>query len=265
MRNSNLKVWISALSLGLCIFATYYFLVVLKTAIIYTHLFYIPIVITCAWWGRKGILLASIIVTSLLVTNFYLAPNISLIDNLARSTILISVSILTSVIFISRKKTEEKLSSLKMYNEKVVNSVGDALLVIDPKTFQIISANDAALKQLNLTKNDLIGKTCHEVTHHRSTPCETPNDVCPIHEMLTTGIPVTVEHQHFNKENRRIDVEVSVHPIKDNEGKIIQAVHIDRDITSRKDQERAEKPELTKFTVLLMALAICCLSWIKIV
>jgi PAS domain S-box-containing protein len=241
MRNSNLKVWISALSLGLCIFATYYFLVVLKTAIIYTHLFYIPIVITCAWWGRKGILLASIIVTSLLVTNFYLAPNISLIDNLARSTILISVSILTSVIFISRKKTEEKLSSLKMYNEKVVNSVGDALLVIDPKTFQIISANDAALKQLKLSKNDLIGKTCHDTTHHRSTPCETPNDVCPIQEMLTTGKPVMVEHQHFGKENRRIDVEVSVHPIKDKDGKIIQAVHIDRDITSRKDQERAEK------------------------
>jgi PAS domain S-box-containing protein len=241
MRNQGLKLVISALSLGLCIFAAYYFLVILKTAIIYTHLFYIPIVITCAWWGRKGILLASSIVTSLLVTNFYLAPNISLIDNLARSTILLAVSILTSAIFVSRKKTEEKLGVLKTFNEKIVNSIDDALLVIDPNNFRILSANDVAIKQLKLNKNDLIGKTCHEVTHHRSTPCETPNDVCPIHEMLNTGKAVIVEHQHFDKENRRIDVEVSVHPIKDKDGKIIQAIHIDRDITSRKDQERAEK------------------------
>jgi PAS domain S-box-containing protein len=246
MRNQRLKVVISALSLGLCIFAAYYFLVVLKTAIIYTHLFYIPIVIACAWWGRKGILLASIIVTSLLITNFYLATNISLIDNLARSTILLSVSILTSAIFVSKKKTEEKLCFLKTSNEKVVNSVADCLLVIDPNNFQIISANDAALKQLKLSKNDLIGKTCHEATHHRLTPCETPNDVCPIQEMLTTGKSVMVDHQHFDQENRRIDVEVSVHPIKDKDGKIIQAVHIDRDITSRKDQERAEKTRTDK-------------------
>ena len=127
----------------------------------------------CAWWGRKGILLASIIVTSLLVTNFYLATNISLIDNLARSTVLLSVSILTSAIFVSKKKTEEKLDVLKTFNEKVVNSVGDALIVIDPNNFQIISANDAALKQLKLSKNDLIGKTCHEATHHRSTTLRT--------------------------------------------------------------------------------------------
>jgi PAS domain S-box-containing protein len=241
IRNQRLRVAISGLSLILCIFITYYFLIVLKTSTIYTQFFYIPTVIACAWWGRKGILLAFSIVTSLLVTNFYLAPNISLIDNLARSTILLSVSILTSAIFVSRKKTEEKLTILKMFNEKIVNSFGDALLVIDPNNFQIISANDVALKQLKLSKNDLIGKTCHEATHHRSAPCEPPYDVCPIHEMLTTGKVATVEHQHFDKENSRIDVEVSVHPIKDKDGKIIQAIHIDRDITSRKDQERAEK------------------------
>ena len=136
---------------------------------------------------------------------------------------------------------EEKLTSIEMFNEKVINSIGDAILVIDPNNFQIISANDAALKQIKISKNELIGKTCHEATHHSLTPCDSPNDVCPINEMMNSGISVTVEHQHFDKENHRIDVEVSVHPIKDNEGKIIQAVHINREITNRKDQERTEK------------------------
>jgi hypothetical protein len=45
-----------------------------------------------------------------------------------------------------------------MFNARVVDSVGDALLVIDPKNYQIISANETAYKQLNFGKDDLIGK-----------------------------------------------------------------------------------------------------------
>jgi PAS domain S-box-containing protein len=119
--------------------------------------------------------------------------------------------------------------------------VGDAILVIDPNNYQILSANNAASKQLKLKKEHLIGKKCYEVTHRNLAPCEPPNDVCPIKEMLITGKSTTVEHQHFDQENLRIDVEVSVHPVKDNHGKIIQIVHIYRDITSRKNLERAEK------------------------
>jgi hypothetical protein len=82
------------------------------------------------------------------IHGFFFAPNISLIDNFARSAILFSVSILTSLIFVSKK----------MFNARVVDSVGDALLVIDPKNYQIISANETAYKQLNFGKDDLIGK-----------------------------------------------------------------------------------------------------------
>ena len=212
--NLRLKIAISAASLLLCMFATYYFLIVLKEGTVYTHFFYIPIVLTSAWWGRKGLIFASSMIAFLLLMNFFFAPNISFIDNFARATILFSVSILTSTIFVFRKRTEAKLGFLKEFNERVVNAVGDALLVIDPSNYRIISANEAAFKQLRLSKDELIGKTCYEATHHRTTPCTPPYDVCPIQEMLTTGNPVMVEHQHFDQENRKIDIEVSVHPVK---------------------------------------------------
>jgi PAS domain S-box-containing protein len=136
---------------------------------------------------------------------------------------------------------EEKFGLLKISNERIFDSVGDAILVIDPYTYHILSANEAASKQLKLSKEALVGKTCYEVTHHNLTPCEPPYDICPIKEMLVTGKSTIVEHQHFDNENRRIDVEVSVHPVKDNNKKIIQAVHIDRNITSRKELEREAK------------------------
>jgi PAS domain S-box-containing protein len=125
--------------------------------------------------------------------------------------------------------------------DKILNSVGDAIMVIDPRTNKIIRANEAASKRLKLEKKNIIGKTCYEVTHHRSNICTSPNDVCPVQEMLMTQKPVLVEHQYFDAESHRIDVEVSVHPIKDRNGKIIQIVHIERDITERKNQEREEK------------------------
>ena len=59
--------------------------------------------------------------------------------------------------------------------------------------------------------------------------------------MLKTQSSVVVEHQHFDQENRIIDIEFSVHPVKDKDGKIIQIVHINRDVTKRKEQERQEK------------------------
>ena len=148
---------------------------------------------------------------------------------------------LQAAILAQRKKTQQDLGFQKNLNERVLNSVSDAILVIDLKDFRIISANAAAFEQLKLDKEELIGKTCYQAIHHRSSPCAAPNDVCPIQEMLKTQRSVVVEHQHFDQENRRVDVEVSVHPVKDKDGKIVQAVQIERDITNRKEQERAEK------------------------
>jgi PAS domain S-box-containing protein len=129
----------------------------------------------------------------------------------------------------------------EMYNSQIIDSINDVILIIDPANYQILDANKAALKLLKLDKENIVNKTCYEATHHRSKPCTPPNDTCPMLEMLKTQNSVLVEHQHYDFENRRIDVEVSVHPIKDKDEKIIQVLHIGREITERKEQERAEK------------------------
>ena len=47
-----------------------------------------------------------------------------------------------------------------------------------------------------------------------------------------------VEHVHVNEQGRKIEVEVSVAPIRDKDGRIVRAVHSSRDITVRKAAER---------------------------
>lgn len=139
-----------------------------------------------------------------------------------------------------RKKAEDNLKFSKEFSESVINSVDEVLLVIDVNNFSIVDANVAALKQTGCSKAELTEKTCYAMTHHKPVSCQPPNDICPVHEMLQTGKPVKVEHKHFDKNNNELLVEVSVYPIRNGQGKIIQAAHISRDITQTKNARITE-------------------------
>jgi PAS domain S-box-containing protein len=135
-----------------------------------------------------------------------------------------------------RKQTENELVQLKEFHERVVNGIADAISVINIKDFRIAGVNEAFLGICGLKEEEVIGKTCYEITHHRDSPCLAPDDPCPIGDLLETGKSTTLEHVHFDKENRKTSVEVSAHPIYEN-GKIKQIVHIAKDITERKKTE----------------------------
>jgi PAS domain S-box-containing protein len=136
---------------------------------------------------------------------------------------------------VKQKKSEEKLKILKTFDERIINSLDGSLLIIDPDDYRVIDVNNTAIGQLKLEKEDIIGKTCYELTHHRSTPCQPPNDICPIQEVLKTGKVVTVEHVHFDKNNKRF-VEVSACFVRNSEDKKV-IIHVARDITERKQVE----------------------------
>ena len=114
---------------------------------------------------------------------------------------------------------------MKNFNENIVESISEALLVIDPKDYRIIAANSAASKDLNLRKEDIIGKTCYEVTHNRQTPCEAPHN-CPLKDVMATGKVAAANHVHFDKDQNRIDVEISAYPFLENDGEITKIVHV---------------------------------------
>ncbi len=145
-----------------------------------------------------------------------------------------------------RKNAEEHLNNLKEFDERILDSLGDALLIIDPENFSILNANKISYEQLKCERKDLIGRTCYEATHSRSSPCEAPNDICPIREMVKTGKQVTVEHTHFNSQQNEVIVEISAFPVKNDQGKTV-IIHIARDVTQKKLMERELKENEVKF------------------
>ena len=123
------------------------------------------------------------------------------------------------------------------FSQTVLNSMSDPISIIDVNTHQIVGINSAFLREFGFQEEEVMGKTCHEVTHRRSEPCKPPHDICPLAETISTGGHASVEHVHFDHNGKKAHFEVITSPIKNEEGKVIQAVRITRDITERKKAE----------------------------
>ena len=137
------------------------------------------------------------------------------------------------------KRVAEALKRSDAFSKTVLNSINEAVCLIDVHDFRIVGVNNAYLEQVALKEEEVIGKTCYEVTHHRSKPCAAPDDICPLLDTVATGEQSVAEHVHYGADGEKMCVEVSTSPVKDENGKVTQVVHVSRDITERKQKEEA--------------------------
>ncbi len=141
-----------------------------------------------------------------------------------------------------RKIIEEELRRSKQVSETILNAMTVAISLIDTSDFKIVNVNQSFLDQIRSEhKEEVIGKTCYETTHHRSTPCTPPQDPCPLLETYKTGRLSVAQHVHHLRDGGKVHVEITTFPIKDQNGAIKQVVHVAQDITQRKQAEEELK------------------------
>jgi PAS domain S-box-containing protein len=150
-----------------------------------------------------------------------------------------------------RKRAEDLLNKSKEFAETVLGSMKDAISIIDVNNFRITDANSVFLKNYGMKKEEVIGKSCHEITHKRTQPCIPPDDICPLMDTLKSGEYSATEHVHHLKDGEIRYVEVSTSPIMDENGRMTKVIHITHDITDRKLAEVKIKASLEEKEVLL--------------
>ena len=135
------------------------------------------------------------------------------------------------------KQIGEELSHSNEVNEIILDSMSDAVSLINTDDYSIIGVNKAFLGQYGLSKKDILGKPCYLVTHNREEPCCPPNDICPLIETVRERRTAHAEHIHFLPDGSKTFAEITTSPIIDAKGRVKQVVHIARNINARKQAE----------------------------
>ncbi|HOI75588.1 MAG TPA: hypothetical protein PLO63_15690 [Syntrophales bacterium] len=70
---------------------TYYYHAMMGSNVIFTHLFYIPVVLAGIWWKRKGILLAVVLGVFLILSHLVFLGGIPITDDFVRAVMFIVI------------------------------------------------------------------------------------------------------------------------------------------------------------------------------
>jgi PAS domain S-box-containing protein len=141
--------------------------------------------------------------------------------------------------------TRRSLRQTKTFLERVINSIQEEILVIDT-SFKILDANDAALKAAGLSKEQVVGKYCYQISHHSETPCDSKDHPCPMQAVLRTGNYSQATHTHYNSEGEVRYYDLVHYPLKDENGNVAQVIEIARDISHELERRVASQAKELK-------------------
>ena len=138
-----------------------------------------------------------------------------------------------------RKSLENQLHSTQAFSEKIINSITDNLIVIEPKTHTIVQANDAFHSRIGLQPPAAVGMRCHEVMLDRPTPCPESGIACLMEETMRTKRPAMSDRLYPNAAGEERLLEVATYPLLDSQGEISSIIRLERDVTEKREMEEA--------------------------
>ena len=138
-----------------------------------------------------------------------------------------------------RKSLEDRLQSSQEFNEKIINSITDALIVVDPRTHTIVQANDAFHSRVGLEPPTAVGMRCHDIMRDRPTPCVESGIPCPMEETIRAKLPALMNKIYSDAEGVERMLEVATYPILNAQGEISSIIRLERDVTEKREMEEA--------------------------
>jgi len=121
------KITLVGALVAACMFITLWFHFVSDVGYIFPNLYYVPIILACLWWGRKGIILAAFLAAFILISSA-VSPGVEpLWDDLVRAAIFILIAVVIGELSARRKeligtledKVRKRTEELQARNEEL--------------------------------------------------------------------------------------------------------------------------------------------------
>ncbi|MDD5773891.1 MAG: PAS domain-containing sensor histidine kinase [bacterium] len=246
--------------LAVAVVLTYYFHFILKTHIIFTHFFYIPIILSALFWKRKGLSVAVFLAAILTLSNYF-ATNKITIDDALRAVMFIAISVVVVILSekISRREEElqkardgleirvkertakiaESAEQLRESEERykvLIENIDLGVCLID-KDFKLIMENSRFCEMFSLNRDKIKGKHCFEAYNKRDSVC--PD--CPNIKALASKKAVKEETERICADGTHLPVNISTYPVYDLNNDVKYFIKVIEDISELKKIEQAKR------------------------
>lgn len=140
---------------------------------------------------------------------------------------------------VQRKEAQEAVRRISDQRDLILSSAEEGIFGLDTHG-HLTFANPAAARMVGRDATEMLGRSHHEMVHHtKPDGSNYPKEECPIYAVLRDGgASRGAEEVFWRKDGTSFPIEYLSSPILD-QGKLVGAVVIFRDITERKEAERA--------------------------
>ncbi|HHA19324.1 MAG TPA: PAS domain S-box protein, partial [Methylophaga sp.] len=233
----NYKIIIMTVLLASAIILTYYFHAAVGIGTVFTHLFYIPIILASLWWKKKGVLVAVFLAIMLILSYHFLREDTLALNDYLRSLIFVIIAFIVALLSSQIAKMEKLLRQNGKWLSTTLKSIGDAVIAADMKG-HVTFLNPVAENLTGWKHEDAIGKPVNKIFNiiNEETGKLAEN---PVEKVLREGIIVGLANHTalIAKDGTKYSIDDSGAPIIDDKGNIVGVVLVFHDITERKKAE----------------------------
>ncbi len=128
----------------------------------------------------------------------------------------------------------------KKQTQVILDSLPYRIMVIN-LDFIVETVNQTFLKEFDFTRDDILGKRCYEARYGLDKPCKEAGNICYLEDRLEQikekGSLSTIKEYVDENGETRFDV-ITLAPIFDEQGKVVQLLEASRDVSERLMLER---------------------------
>jgi PAS domain S-box-containing protein len=219
-----------------CLILNGYATFILAKEIVYTHFFYIPIILAGLWYHRKAIYVAVFFGALHILTAFFFIPDLGAIrflETLQRAAIFMVVAYVIGFVSEKRAEAEKGIIKERDRSKKIISAIGEAVYILDPH-LNITEVNRTHLKMFDVKIEEVMGMKCYELFFNRKERCHD----CPFTRVFNTGDSFRIERMIPRPGGEMRYFDVIFCPLFDERGNVVEVICDVRDITKHKEMEK---------------------------
>lgn len=143
--------------LATSVFLTYYFHAILMLGTVFSHFFYIPIIMTALWWEKRSIPVAIFLGGLVVVSSLFYRPDTLTLNDYGRALMFIVIAFVVASLSEQLKKQKQEVEKERDLIRRYLDVAGGLFVAINADhTIQLINRRGCEL--LGYCEEELIGK-----------------------------------------------------------------------------------------------------------